>query len=189
VRWWRWILVAVLAAIVGFVLMRGLERLVREPAGGEEVSHLVPGAPLRTVQIFFGAKDRVGFVTEERAIADPPSLEKLAEEIVRQLLEGSTEGITGLPPSTRLRAFYIAEDGVAYLDLSSDLLLNWPVGDGLEWVTLGSLVRSLTENIPTLRAVQIMIDGHMVARSPGSIPLDLPLDPEWFGATSVEVMR
>ena len=186
-RWW-WILAAVLAAVAGFVLVRGLERLIREPSDIEEVEHLAPGAALRTVQIFFGSPDHIGFVAEERAIVDPESREGFAEEIVRQVLEGPMQGITGLPSTTQLRALYIADDGVIYLDLSSELLMNWPAGDGLEWISLGSLVRSLTDNIPTIRAVQILIDGHVVARPPGSVPLDLPLEPEWFGATPAEVI-
>jgi len=188
VRWW-WILIAVLAAVAGFVLVRALERLVQEPSDVEEAEHIPPGAALRTVQIFFGAPDNVGFVAEERAIVDPESREDLAEQIIRQVLEGPMSGITGLPPGTRVRALYIADDGVVYLDLSSELLMDWPSGDGLEWISLGSLVRSLTDNIPTLRAVQILIDGHVVTRPPGSIPLDLPLEPEWFGATPAEVIR
>lgn len=187
-KWW-WILIALLAAVAGFVVVRGLERLIQEPSDAEETPEIAPGTALRTVQLFFGSPDRVAFLTEERAIVDPESKEDLAEEIVRLVLEGPTRGVTGLPPATKVRTLYIADDGVVYLDLSSELLMSWPVGDGLEWVSLGSLVRSLTDNVPSLRAVQILIDGHVVAKPPGSIPLDLPLEPEWFGATPAEVIR
>jgi spore germination protein GerM len=188
VRWW-WILIAVLAAVVGFVLVRGLEELIREPSDVEEIAQIAPGTALRTVQLFFGSPDHVGFLAEERAIVDPENREDLAEEIVNLVLEGPTRGVTGLPPDAKVRALYITDDGVVFLDLSSELLMNWPAGDGLEWISLGSLVRSLTGNIPSLQAVQILIDGHVVARPPGSIPLDLPLEPEWFGVRPAEVIR
>jgi hypothetical protein len=187
-RWW-WILIAVLAAGAGFVLVRSLERLIQEPSDVEEIMQIAPGTALRTVQLLFGSPDHVGFIAEERAVVDPESLEDLAEEIVSLVLQGPTRGITGLPAATKVRALYIADDGVVYLDLSSDMLMSWPAGDGLEWISLGSVVRSLTSNIPSLRAVQILVDGHVVARPPGSIPLDLPLEPEWFGARPAEVIR
>ena len=63
-RWW-WILIAILAAGAGFVLVRSLERLIQEPSDVEEIMQIAPGTALRTVQLFFGSPDHVGFIAED----------------------------------------------------------------------------------------------------------------------------
>lgn len=188
-RWWWWIIIPLVAGIAGYFLVRELERLVREPSEIEQVERLDPGSALRTVQIFYGAHDRVGLASDDRAVVDPVNMEELAEVIAREVLNGPQKGIGGLSCDTEVKGFYVSEDGVGYLDLCSEVLVDWPQGDGLEWVSLGALVRSLTDNIPSLRAVQILVEGRVVEKSPGSIPLDLPLEPEWFGATHAEVIK
>ncbi len=80
-RWWWWILIPLVAVVAGYFLVRELERLVREPSEVEQVERLDPGAPLRTVQIFYGARDRIGFASDDRAVVDPAGTEALAELI------------------------------------------------------------------------------------------------------------
>jgi hypothetical protein len=180
-----WVVVLVAGIIAGFLVIRGLSRLAQQnPKEEHRAAEIPAGAPLRTVRLYFGASDRVALVPEERAVLDPGGPEKLAETIATEVFRGPGRGtgITGFSPSTRVRAFYLAPDGTGYLDLSADFLENWPQGDGLEWVSLGSLVRSITDNVPGVRCVYILVAGNAIDKSPGSIPLDLPLEPEGFGA-------
>lgn len=186
-RRWVWAAVIVAVLVGGFFLVRSLGILagqLPEVGGGKGPA---PGAPVRMVRLYFGASDRVALVGEDRAIEDPGNDERLAEAIAREVFRGSPTGVSGLSRSTRVRAFYLAPDGTGYLDLSSDFLSRWPQGDGYEWVSLGSLVRSITENVPRIRCVQILVDGQVVQRAPGSIPLDLPLEADGFGALTPEV--
>lgn len=184
---WAISIAAVLLA--GFLLVRGLSRLAQQPQALAGQTGPPPGAALRTVRLFFGAESRVDLESEERVIVDPGTPEDLAAAIAREVLRGPVEGVSGLPQSTTVRAFYLSPDGTGYLDLSSELLDRWPRGDGLEWVSLGSLIRSIAENVPSVRAVQLLIEGHVVEDPPGSIPLDLPLDPGLFGARSPELLK
>jgi len=187
VRRLPWVILVIAAIAAGFVIVRGLGRLAQQLPEIKQGSGPIPGAAMRTVRLYFGARDRVGFISEERTIFDPGSMEALAEKVAQEVFQGPVEGLSGLSPDTRVRSFYLTPDGTGYLDLSSDFLARWPRGDGLEWVSLGALVRSLTENIPSISCVQILVEGHVVERAPGSIPLDLPLAPEGFEAPAPEV--
>ncbi len=181
-----WIVLILVGVGGGVFLVRGLSDLAQQsPKSEHAAGGIVAGAPLRTVLLYFGAPDRVALIPEERAIADPGGPERLAEAIATEVFRGPARGygVEGFSSATRVRAFYLDPGGTGYLDLSGDFLDSWPQGDGLEWVSLGSLVRSISENVPGVRSVYILVEGHTVDRSPGSIPLDLPLDPDGFGAT------
>jgi hypothetical protein len=184
-KWLLWVLLLCAGIAGGVLLVRGLSELAQQsPKAEHATGGIVAGAPLRTVRLYFGASDRVALVPEERAIVDPGGPEKLAEAIATEVLHGSARGagVAAFSSATRVRAFYLAPDGTGYLDLSAEFLDRWPQGDGLEWVSLGSLVRSISENVPGIRSVYILVEGKTVDRSPGSIPLDLPLEPDGFGA-------
>jgi hypothetical protein len=184
-----WIGAAVAVLVAGFFIVRGLGILagqLPEIGGGKGPA---PGAPMRMVRLYFGARDHVALVGEDRAIQDPGGDERLVEAIVREVFKGSATGVCGLSNATRVRAFYRAPDGTGYLDLSSEFLSRWPQGDGYEWVSLAALVRSITENVPSIRCIQILVNGQVVDRTPGSIPLDLPLEADGFGSLTPEVSR
>ncbi len=181
-----WAAMLLVSAVGGILLVRGLSRLAQQPQEVGVQEGPQPGAPLRTVRLYFGSAGHVGLAPEERVILDPGNTEDLAEAVAHEVLTGPRHGVMGLSPETRVRAFYLTPDGTGYLDLSSELLVHWPRGDGLEWVSVGSLIRSLTENIPAIRAVQILVEGRVVERAPGAIQLDLPLDPTAFGASEPE---
>lgn len=178
--------IVLIGVAAGLWLVRGVGRMAEQSPAPVAAEQLSAGSALRGVRLFFGTPGHPGFRTEERAIVDPGRVELLAEAIAREVVRGPLRGVSGLPPRMRVRAFYLTADGTGYLDVSSELLAQYPHGDGLEWVSLGALVRSITDNLPQVRSVQILVEGRVVDRSPGSIPLDLPFEPEAFGANAEE---
>jgi hypothetical protein len=186
---WIWIVIILAVLVGGFILVRSLGMLAGQLPEVGAGNGPTPGAPMRMVRLYFGARDHVSLVGEDRAIEDPGNEDRLVESIAREVFRGSATGVSGLSRTTRVRTFYRAQDGTGYLDLSGGFLSRWPQGDGYEWVSLGSLVRSICENVPTIRCLQILVDGQVVDRAPGSIPLDLPLEADGFGALVPEVNR
>ena len=87
--WIGLILVLIAAAVVVVV---GLERLAQQlpdvgsSGGGEK------GGALRSVRLYFGARDRVDFMAEERVIHDPGDDEDFAMEIIREVFRGPAGG-------------------------------------------------------------------------------------------------
>lgn len=175
-----WIAAIVVLVIAGAWIVRSLWELAGQPTKVSLGGGIEPGAPTRMVRLYYGSRDRVGLAGEDRAIPDPGSDEAVIERIVREHLRGSSQGITGFDAGARVRGVFLSQDGTAYVDLSRELLSRWPRGDGLEWVSVGGLVRSIAENVPSARRVQILVEGKIVERAPGAIAIDLPLEPEGF---------
>jgi len=72
-------------------------------------------------------------------------------------------------------------DGIAYIDLSSELRDDHPGGSTGELLTVYSLVLTLT-SFPEINKVQILIDGDSSETLVGHIDISTPLerDESWF---------
>lgn len=181
-----WIAAIVVLIVAGIWIVRALWGLAGQPAKVEHGGGIEPGAPARMVRLYYGARDRVSLAGEDRAIPDPGGDEAMIERILREYLRGSPAGITGFGSGIGVRGVFLADDGTAFVDFSSEMLARWPRGDGLEWVSVGGIVRSVTENVPAVRRVQILVEGKVVERAPGAIAIDLPLEPQGFRSLAEE---
>ena len=76
-----------------------------------------------------------------------------------------------IPPSTTLRAVFIATDGTAYVDLSNDFLSDFTPGIQTETLAIYSIVNSITVNIPSVKRVQFLIQGQEVETLDGHADL------------------
>lgn len=61
-----------------------------------------------------------------------------------------------------LRAVFLGNDGSAYLDFSSDITKDFPVGIESEVLALRSVVDSIAANRPSVRRVKFLIQGQEV---------------------------
>ncbi len=175
-----WIAAIGVLLVAGVLLVRALLGVLGQPPNVQHGGGVEPGAPTRMIQLFYGSRDRVGLEGEDRAIPDLGGEEAMIERIVTEYLRGSRSRIAGFNPAVRVRGVFLAQDGTVYLDLTSELLTRWPRGDGLEWVSVGGLVCSITENVPAARRIQILVEGKIIERPPGAIAIDLPLEPVGF---------
>jgi spore germination protein GerM len=83
--------------------------------------------------------------------------------------------VTAIPEGTRLRAIYVDSDGEAFVDLSREVSTAHPGGALDELLTVYSVVNAVTTNLPAVRAVQILVDGHEVDTLAGHVDLRRPL--------------
>jgi germination protein M len=91
---------------------------------------------------------------------------------VLALIEGSRSGANSpLPPETTVRAVFLAADGTAYLDLSSEAQSNASPGIRGENLAVYSLVDSLAANIPSVKSIKILIQGQEVETLSGHVDL------------------
>lgn len=117
----------------------------------------------QTVTLYFPNYDTGQLVSETRDIALAASNEDRIRQIVLALVAGSQQRHTSaLPPSTALRAVFLASDGTAYLDFSTDVTKDFPVGIESETLALRSVVDSLAANIPAVRRVKFLMNGQEV---------------------------
>jgi len=82
---------------------------------------------------------------------------------------------SAIPQGTKLKELFISDKGEAYVDLSSEVSTNHTGGSLDEILTVYTLVDALTDNLPAVTAVQILIDGKEVDTLAGHVDLRRPL--------------
>ena len=136
----------------------------------------------QTVTAYFPLLDEGKLVAESRPIAWAESDSDRVRQVVLVLAEGSRRGSGHLLPPSSVRGVFLASDGTAYVDLSSDVLTELAPGIRTESLLIYSLVNSITTNIPSVKKVQFLIQGQQVETLDGHADLTaafLP-DPTWI---------
>ncbi|MGH9396498.1 MAG: GerMN domain-containing protein [Terriglobia bacterium] len=137
----------------------------------------------QTVTLYFPNYDTGALVGEARQIALAPSAEDQIRQIVLALVAGSQQShARALPPRTILRAVFLTGDGAAYLDFSSDVTSDFPVGIESETLALRSVVDSLAAAIPRVQRVKFLVQGQEVDTLDGHADLTGFYTPDVAGA-------
>lgn len=179
----RFIQIAVGVALLGLLawaVTRGLERLVAPGAPAESSatapSAPPPGVPRITATLFYGSADGQSLVPVRREVALAEGVVPQGREILMTQLQGAPSPyVSVIPEGTLLRAFYVTERGDAFVDVSADVSSKHPGGSFTELLTVYAIVNSVTANLPTIKRVQILIDGQEADTLAGHIDLRRPL--------------
>lgn len=133
-----------------------------------------------TVKLYFASKDLSGLITEEREIKYNPNqaITSKAKYIMEQLIAGpkNSELLATVPSQTKIRDVRI-RDGVCYVDLSKDFVDQHPGGSTNEYLTIESIVNSLTE-IDEVKKVQFLVEGEQQQEYKGHIDISKPIERE-----------
>jgi hypothetical protein len=76
-----------------------------------------------------------------------------------------------LPPSTRVLEAYALPNGLVVVDFASSLLSDFPAGILSEQLAVESLLETLGANLPSLRALKILVGGQEATTLAGHIDL------------------
>jgi spore germination protein GerM len=167
-------------------------RFFREPlaarAGDEApepaASPGAPAAPPETtepqrrisVKLFYEAADRRGLVIEDRTVPFSSDLTRQIRVVVEELIRGSQAGLLApFSPGTRVLDVFVTARGVAYVDLSKEVLENRVGGAESELLSVYSVVNSVTANFPAVRRVQILVEDRPAVTLAGHVDLSRPL--------------
>jgi spore germination protein GerM len=135
--------------------------------------------------LFFVSEDGARLVPIEREVPYGDGLLEQARRIVEaEIGPAPAPLLSALPAGTKLRAVYVSEQGVAFVDFSRELVAAHPGGSLNELLTVYSVVDALTANLPAVRAVQLLVDGREVDTLAGHVDLRRPL-----GKSTVVVSR
>jgi spore germination protein GerM len=147
-------------------------------AAGEATAAAAGGAKVveanlkQAIHLYFVSTDGRQLVAETRTVMRPVDPVAFGRQIIRSLLEGPrTTAGRSLPEETRLRAFYLGEDGTAYVDLDESVSRTHPGGVTLERLSIYSLVNSLVLNSDAIKTVRILIQGREAETLAGHIEL------------------
>jgi hypothetical protein len=128
--------------------------------------------PSQAITLYFPSYDRGQLLPESRPLALAASDPDRIRQVVLALIEGSRSGANPpLPPETTVRAVFLAADGTAYLDLSSEAQSSASPGIRGETLAVYSLVNSITVNIPSVKSIKILIQGQEVETLNGHVDL------------------
>ena len=137
-----------------------------------------PAEPGRRIKarLFYIAAGGTKLTSVERDVAFGASAVEQAREIISAQIAPVVEPlVSAVPAGTALRAVFITEGGEAYVDLSRDVVAAHPGGTINEMLSIYTLVNALTENLPAVTAVQVLVDGKEVETLAGHVDLRRPL--------------
>ncbi|MBU1701080.1 MAG: GerMN domain-containing protein [Candidatus Eisenbacteria bacterium] len=172
---WGWIpiLLLVLMGLGGtYLLLFGGDEEVSE-SFVEESTDALNTPTLHPVLLYFGAPHDPSLRTETHWIAARETTEERIVDLVESLILGShLENVSSIPPETAVLGVFLDGLGGAYLNFSESLRTLHPHGDGMEWLTIRSIVGTVTQNIPEVERVWVLIDGEQEKPLVDNIPLD-----------------
>ncbi|MGE0703204.1 MAG: GerMN domain-containing protein [Vicinamibacterales bacterium] len=154
-----------------------------EPANPAATASTVDPSRKIAARIFYVADHGRGLVGLERDVAFAADAADQAREIVRaQIATPESPLVSPIPAGTTLRALFLTPQGEAYVDLSSEVITGHPGGSIAELLTVYAIVHALTENLPAVTSVQILVDGREVDTLAGHVNLRRPFtpNPDWI---------
>jgi hypothetical protein len=179
-------LIGVLAA--GAVYLRSLaERMTvpPPPQHAEDVARaklneaaLQATSPRETAKLYFPSYEQGTLVEETRIMSWAASDVDRIRQVILALVEGPRQARDrALPPTAVIRGVFLAADGTAYIDFSSQMLPDFNPGIASESLAMDALVSSVTVNIPTVKRIRILVQGLAVETLEGHADLSEPLVP------------
>jgi hypothetical protein len=127
--------------------------------------------------LFSGSTDGETLVPHQQEVVLAEGIVPQGREILAAQLEPpAPPRVSVIPKGTTLRAFYVTDRGDAFVDLSTEVSSRHPGGSSAELLTVYAIVNVVTANLPTVRRVQILIDGQEADTLAGHIDLRRPLE-------------
>ena len=140
--------------------MRGRAQQAQPTAQYTPVAPPVSG-PTEQVTLFV-ADDNPGVLhTRAARIPLPSGRQERAQELLRALLAiyVNQSSPHPLPPGAEIRDVYLADAGLAVIDINSAFAEQHRSGILVEELTIASMVETLSANVPGIARVRILVDG------------------------------
>jgi spore germination protein GerM len=128
------------------------------------------------VHLYFADANRPFLVGESRVMVEPESPAAFGRQLVQELIKGpNADNMATIPKATRLRSFFLLQDGTAVVDFTDPFGKNHPGSCRREQLTLFSVVNTLVLNVTAIERVKILINGAESETLAGHLPLEFPL--------------
>ena len=164
------------AVVLGVIVIRSANSPDRERTG--ETALLVSLKPSQTTlaHLYFSDQENQFLIAEERSLKHPENPAFFAKSIVEALIKGPQRGLVRtIPENTKIRAIYVTQEGICYVDLTSEIADQHPGGIKSELLTVYSIVNSVVLNVPEVESVKIIINGSESTTLAGHIDLQVPV--------------
>jgi Sporulation and spore germination len=129
--------------------------------------------------IWFSDQQERFLVGEKRYIFKEDDAAAQGKEVVRALLEGSKSGnVNTFPAGVIIKDVKIDVDGIAYVNFTTSLTKLHPGSSSTEMASINSLTNSLTQNVPQIKKVKILVEGKEINSIKGHISTSKPFLPD-----------
>jgi hypothetical protein len=161
------------AVTAAFIL---LPRWYQSDQAAEFEAPAAPATPKIKAHLFYVSEDGLRLVAVEREVPFGQGTLQQARRIVEsQIAPAPKPQVSAIPEGTKLRALYVDAEGHAFVDLSREVSAAHAGGAVEEILTVYSIVNAITENLPAVHGVQILVEGREVDTLAGHVDLRRPL--------------
>ncbi len=177
----RVMLAAVFVFALAAALRAPLSVRAEDTARSDGLEEMLPAESgvQRPAYLYFASEDKACLGSEARRIEPAEPAHTYCRKIVEALIAGPSGALVQtVPEGTKLRALYITEDAVAYVDLSAAVSENHPGGIRTEMMTVYSIVNSLVLNVSAVDRVKLLVEGRQSDTLAGHIDIRFPLQAE-----------
>lgn len=120
--------------------------------------------------IYFSDPQKHFLMSEKRYIFKEDGPAEQAKDVINALLDGSKTGLVNtFPAGIKLIDVKIDNAGIAYVNFTNSLTELHPGGASAELASINSLTVSITENVPEIKKVKILVEGKELASIKGNI--------------------
>ena len=177
----RYIAYLSITAIAGIILLLVLVMATQDAGDRKKLQQTAqPAADLPTqtsvVHLYFSDRDGQYLMAEDRVLKTHQGPEFFARSVVEALIKGPQQGLTRtIPSATAVRAVFVTQEGICFVDLTGAVTEDHPGGIQSELLAIYSIVNSLVLNVPSIKAVKILINGNESMALAGHIDLQTPI--------------
>jgi len=130
------------------------------------------------VHLYFSDKTGEYLTAERRVIEVPDDAVRFGKVLLENLLHGpQADHLRAIPEGTRVRSLLLTREGVAYVDLTREVVTEHWGGVRGEVLTIYSVVNTLCLNVPQIKGARILVDGDEVDTLAGHVDLRFPFGP------------
>ena len=165
-----------LAAVIGVIVFQSTNQPDQAGTAKNDSSENLKPPQTTLAHLYFSDPNNQFLIAEERSLKHPDNPAFFARRIVEALIKGPQQGLVRtIPQKTKIRAIYVTQEGICYVDMTSTIADQHPGGIKSELLTVYSIVNSIVLNVPEVEAVKILINGSEATTLAGHIDLQVPV--------------
>jgi len=173
---WGWLLAGLLFAFAGGAVWWLLDLPWRGRTATDTVERGGNVTPGEEIRVWFASPQEDALVSEKRRVAPTGTPVERAKASLQELIAGpKTDALRAMSAEVKIRDLFLDDQGTAYIDFSEVLSRTHPGGPWAEMLTIRSIMQTLAANVPEIKRVQILIEGHAVDTLAGHVDIRRPL--------------